>query len=123
MMAVVSCQDAWTPWLGISTGMPISRMLHALEWTPSVQSSRRQRDGRRTATARMIWVLAGCRGGNRSNGFGDFNNAGVNGYRWSSTVEGGAVWYRSLSAGITTIGRYQSLPRLGFSIRSLQDAE
>jgi uncharacterized protein (TIGR02145 family) len=62
-------------------------------------------------------------GGNRSNGFGDFNNAGVNGYWWSSTLEGGAYWYRSLSAGITTVGRYQSLPRLGFSLRCLRDAD
>lgn len=67
--------------------------------------------------------FGGLPGGNRNNGFGDFNNAGVNGYWWSSTEEGGAVWYRSLSAGITTIGRYQSLPRLGFSVRCLRDAE
>ena len=61
-------------------------------------------------------------GGNRSKNNGFFNNAGIYGYWWSSSLSGDNAWRRSLSSA-TDVGRNASDPRVGISVRCTRDAE
>ena len=62
-------------------------------------------------------------GGNRSNNFGAFGDAGYYGFWWSSSPYGGNAWFRYLDANVPDIHRDDSLPRSGFSVLCLRDAE
>ena len=55
---------------------------------------------------------------------GNFNNAGFDGYWWSSSPSGGNAWYRNLYYDFPDIFRddYNN-PRFGFSVRCLKDAD
>ena len=63
-------------------------------------------------------------GGFRTHYYGVFYNAGDYGYWWSSSPNGGNAWSRILSFDNPVVSRYSiSLPRDGFSVRCLRDAE
>ena len=62
-------------------------------------------------------------GGGRNNSNGDFYNAGLRGYWWSSSPSGGDAWYRYLNDYGPGIVRNDFLPRYGFSVRCLRDAD
>ena len=63
-------------------------------------------------------------GGYRSYYSGYFYNAGDDGYWWSSSPNGGNAFSRILSFDNPVVSRYSiSLPRDGFSVRCLRDAE
>ena len=61
-------------------------------------------------------------GGFRSD-FGNFYYAGYDGYWWSSSPSGGDAWYRYLNDYGPGIVRNDFLPRYGFSVRCLRDAD
>jgi len=54
---------------------------------------------------------------------GNFNNAGFDGYWWSSSPSGGNAWYRNLYYDFPDIFRDDYNPRFGFSVRCLRDAD
>ena len=62
-------------------------------------------------------------GGNRFYNGGNFSVAGYVGHWWSSSPDGGGAWYRSLNNDFPDIDRYYGLPRYGFSVRCLRDAD
>ena len=52
---------------------------------------------------------------------GTFQNAGVNGYWWSSSPSAYYFWSRSLSHDESGISRFYNFPRYGFSVRCVRD--
>jgi uncharacterized protein (TIGR02145 family) len=54
---------------------------------------------------------------------GPFNVAGSNGNWWSSSPIGSAAWYRVLFNSSEVVYRYFDVPRSGFSVRCVRDAE
>ena len=62
-------------------------------------------------------------GGYRDSSNGSFGYAGTFGVWWSSSPNGGDVWYRDLYDYKLGISRYYGNPRIGFSVRCLRDAE
>jgi len=62
-------------------------------------------------------------GGSRYSSNGYFYNAGLDGYWWSSSPDGGDAWYRYLDYFSPGIDRGNYNPRYGFSVRCLRDAE
>jgi len=68
------------------------------------------------------FVFSALPGGYRSTN-GAFFNAGVVGYWWSSTPDGGDAFFRDLYSLNTVISRYFSSHRSGVSIRCLRDAD
>jgi uncharacterized protein (TIGR02145 family) len=62
-------------------------------------------------------------GGGRNASYGFFYGAGANGYWWSSSPSGGLAWVRNLYDYYPGIGRYDTNPRFGFSVRCLRDAD
>ena len=61
-------------------------------------------------------------GGYRTTG-GNFDNAGLDGYWWSSSLSGSNAWNRGLYDFEPAIDRYDDDPRYGFSVRCLRDAD
>jgi uncharacterized protein (TIGR02145 family) len=66
--------------------------------------------------------FSGLPGGNRSTN-GLFYYAGFNGYWWSSSPSGSLAWLRALDFDDSSVFRYVSNLRSGFSVRCLRDAE
>jgi uncharacterized protein (TIGR02145 family) len=64
--------------------------------------------------------FSGLPGGFRTD-FGNYVGAGNSGYWWSSS--GGWPWYRNLSSYDEGVSRWSCNPKVGFSIRCLQDSE
>ncbi len=62
-------------------------------------------------------------GGLRSIGSGNFSDAGVLGFWWSSSPYGGNAWLRSLLFYNLDVNRNDYAPRYGFSVRCLRDAD
>ena len=62
-------------------------------------------------------------GGFRDDFGGNFYVAGGYGYWWSSSPSGGNAWYRVLGVNNPDIYRSYYVPRLGFSVRCLRDAD
>ena len=54
---------------------------------------------------------------------GYFGSAGDVGYWWSSSPSGGDAWSRYLSSSFLDVYRFDSNPRIGFSVRCLRDAD
>jgi uncharacterized protein (TIGR02145 family) len=59
-------------------------------------------------------------GGYRDFDYGDFGSQGA-GYWWSSSPDGAYAYYRTLYSGGSTVFRYFSDPRYGFSVRCVRD--
>ena len=64
--------------------------------------------------------FSGLPGGFRTD-FGNYVGAGNSGYWWSSS--GGWPWYRNLSSYDEGVSRWSCNPKVGFSVRCLQDSE
>ena len=62
-------------------------------------------------------------GGYRDYSVGYFVYAGDGGYWWSSSPNGGYAWYRNLYFNNPDIYRFSVIPRYGFSVRCLRDAD
>ena len=62
-------------------------------------------------------------GGSRLFLYGDFYAAGDSGYWWSSSPSVGYAWRRYLDFYNPGIYRYDDVPRSGFSVRCLRDAD
>ena len=62
-------------------------------------------------------------GGTRYSSNGYFGDAGLDGYWWSSSPDGGDAWYRYLDYFSPDIDRFSYNPRSGFSVRCLRDAD
>ena len=54
---------------------------------------------------------------------GYFINLGLNGFWWSSSPNGGDAIYRFLYSGYSNVNRLYNLPRFGFSVRCVRDAQ
>ena len=66
--------------------------------------------------------FSGLPGGFRSNG-GYFGSAGSSGYWWSSSPGGSSAWGRALYNDDENVSRGNYVPRSGFSVRCVRDAE
>ena len=54
---------------------------------------------------------------------GYFDLAGSNGFWWSSSPSGSSAWSRYLDSNGEDVDRLNYLPRGGFSVRCVRDAE
>ena len=66
--------------------------------------------------------FSGLPGGAR-NILGYFNDAGLDGYWWSSSPDGSHARARNLDRNNENVFRYNYVQRLGFSVRCVRDAE
>ena len=69
-----------------------------------------------------LWVF-GPSGRPPQHGSGNFSDAGVLGFWWSSSPYGGNAWLRSLLYSNPDVYRNDYAPRYGFSVRCLRDAD
>ena len=69
--------------------------------------------------------FSGLPGGKRSGGFmgGEFQDAGFNGYWWSSTLGNSGAFYCALGTGSEVGFTVQGIPQSGRSVRCIQDSE
>jgi uncharacterized protein (TIGR02145 family) len=65
--------------------------------------------------------FSGLPGGRRSL-IGSFGNGGYYGYWWSSSPNGSYAWYRLLDVNFENVFRDYYWPRMGFSVRCIQDS-
>lgn len=65
--------------------------------------------------------FSGLSGGSRNGNTGGSIYAGLNGNWWSSSPSGSSAWFRYLIDSSEDVGRLDDNPRLGFSVRCIQD--
>ena len=66
--------------------------------------------------------FSGLPGGSRGSN-GGFGGAGDFGGWWSSSPSGSNAWFRFLGSSGEDVGRFDSNPQIGFSVRCVRDAE